>query len=184
VTDPEPAVCANVIGAVLLDPELTVFPPASSIVAVNVLAEADAREPVAPESKICVAAPTLTVTVSVLDVVRPGPLRVALAARFTVPARAPVTESVAMPPLAEALPSPVTVPVPPGLAKVTLTPASAPVETVFPAASSIVAVRVSETPEARAVPPVSTILVAPPAVTVTGVEALLAVHECQTAVTL
>ncbi len=79
----------------------------------------------------------------------------------------PVITSLATPPLAVNAPKPVTDPAPPLLLKVTLRLLSAPEVTVLPAASSMVAVNVSDDPDARLAPPLSTICVAGPKVTVT-----------------
>ncbi len=52
-------------------PDVTVFPAASSMVAVNVRVAPEPRFAVDPESTICVAGPKVTVTVSVFELVDP-----------------------------------------------------------------------------------------------------------------
>ena len=85
----------------------------------------------------------------------------AVASIVTVPARAPVIVLVAMPPVAVALPVPLTSPGPEALAKATTVVLSE--VTVFPAESWIVAVKTRVAPEVRfAVEPVSAIWVAAP----------------------
>ena len=89
----------------------------------------------------------------------------AVASIVTEPARTPVIVLVATPPVAVALPAPLTVPAPDAVAKATTVELSE--VTVFPAASWIVAVRVRVAPEARsAVEPVSAIWAAAPWTTV------------------
>ena len=186
VTVPVPAVCAKVIMSVASAPVVIVLPAASSIVAVNVRVVADARFAVEPESTIWVAVPNVIVKVWVLELVRPGPLTVALAWSVTVPASVPVIVSCATPPTAATVLRPVTVPAPVVCAKVIMSVASGPVVTVLPAASSIVAVNVRVVADARfAVEPDSTIFEAAPDIRVTFVTGLLvAVHDRQTAVTV
>jgi hypothetical protein len=184
LTDPGPVVWLKAMPSVLSAPVLTVFPAASSIVAINTRVLPDGRLAVDPESTICVAPPTVTVKSSVLEVALP-PLTVPLAWRLTVPAPLPVTTIVATPPAAVAEPVPVTDPLPPAWLKVTAAVLSAPAVTVFPAESSIVAVNVRVAPEARlAVDPESTILVAEPDPTSALALVLVAVQVRQTAVTV
>ncbi len=131
------------------------------------------------------AGPAVTVTPSVFEVAEP-PVSVALAVRLTSPAASPVTLSWAVPLFADTALSPVTEPtVPVVVAKVTLRLLSVPEVTVFPAASSMVAVRVSLLPDARAEPPERTILVAGPnAVVPLVLNALVVVQESYVAVIL
>lgn len=106
----------------------------------------------------------VTVIVRGFELVAPC-VRVALALSVTEPAALPVTESDARPPVAETLPNPVTEPDPEVLAKVTLRLESVPDVTMFPALSSMVAVKVLDPPPPRlVVTPDSTICVAVPKV--------------------
>jgi hypothetical protein len=146
---------------------VTVFPAASVIVAVTTRVVPEARAPVAPDTTILDAVPNVTVKLTRLELVAPGPLSVPLARRSTEPALLPVTVMVATPPDAVELPSPLTEPLPEGWLNVTLALLSAPEVTVFPAASRIVAWSVRDAPEASAaVDPVRAIWLAEPKVTV------------------
>src|SRR5262249_23522168 len=80
-----------------------------------------------------------------------GPETLADAPMVIEPGAAPVTVIVAMPPDAVLEPRPVTVPVPPVVAKVTLAVLPAPVVIVLPAASWIVAVNTRVLPAVRSV---------------------------------
>src|SRR5262249_58240290 len=102
-----------------------------------------------PERTMCDAPPNTTVKLTVFELVEPGPLNVAVACTLTVPTRFPVSVFEATPPDAVALPVPVTEPVPPVWAKLTLAELSGPDVTVFPAASSTVAENDRVTPDAR-----------------------------------
>jgi hypothetical protein len=112
VTVPLPLVFANVTTVELS--ELTRLSFASRIAIVSVLVAPEATLAVVEVKASFVAAPGVTVNV---DVSEASP--VALAVTVTDPAVAPVTTFCAIPPLAVALPSPVTVPAPLVFANVT-----------------------------------------------------------------
>jgi hypothetical protein len=129
-------------------------------------------------------APAVTVKLSVLELVA-LPLIVALARSVTEPATLPVTVSVATPPLAATAAKPVTEPVPLVWLKVMVAVLSIPLVTVFPSASSIVAVNGRVEPDDRlAVDPDNTICEAAPDATTAELAPLAAVQDCQTAVTV
>ncbi len=158
VTLPSPPDWPNATTVVLS--EVATLPAASLSVAVSTRVAPEVRFAVEPVSSICVAAPAVTVKEPSVPVVSP----LAVASIATVPAAAPVTAFVAIPFAAVAVPVPVTVPVPEAFANVTTVELSE--VTVFPAASTSVAVRTRASPEARsAVEPVRTTSLAVPCVT-------------------
>jgi len=182
VTVPVPEDFANVIESVLSVPDVTVFPAASSIVAVSTRVVPDARLPVDPLSTIFDAVPNVTVNVRLFEVTALPPY-VPVPSTVTEPARAPVTISLAMPPETVTVAKPVTVPGPAVAPKVTVSELS-PVA-MLPEVSSKVAVSVRVVPEARAeVDPLSTIWLGLPEASVTSAAALVAVHDCHRAVTV
>ena len=141
--------------------EVTVLPAASWIVAVSTRVAPEARSAVEPVSEIWAAAPWTTVNAPSEPVVRP----LEVASIVTEPASAPVIVFVATPPVAVALPVPVTVPAPDALVKATTVLLSE--VTVLPAASWIVAVSTRVAPDVRlVVAPVSEIWSAAPWTTV------------------
>src|SRR6266540_351376 len=140
VTVPMPAVLAKVT-LVVLSP-VRRLPAASRTSTVRSRVEPDARFEVALVKVRWSAAPA-----TIVNVVVPLVSEVALAVIVIEPASAPVTCLVAMPLAAVAEPTPVTVPVPAVLAKVTLVVLS-PV-TRLPAASRTSAVRSRVEPDAR-----------------------------------
>ena len=137
--------------------EVTVLPAASTTVAVSTRLAAEVRSAVEPLSAMVAAAPWTTLNEPSEPVVSPAEE----ASIVTGPARRPVIVVVATPLAAVALPAPLTVPTPDCLAKAITVELSD--VTVFPAASSKVAVRTRVAPDVRsAVEPVKTICAAAP----------------------
>jgi hypothetical protein len=167
VTDPAPVVWLKVTLSAASGPLVIVLPAASWIVAVNWRVVAEGSGVVVPVRAIWDGVPKVTVKSSVFVEVVGTALSVPAALSETVPARLPVTVSVATPAEAAMAASPLTLPLPLAWLNVKLSELSGPLVTVLPASSVIVAVTARVVPEARLeVLPDMTILEAVPKVTV------------------